>query len=77
MLAEESIDPVLPALIPGTFLVDVFPALKYVPYWFPGAGFKRKAREWRRLALAVKDVPYDASKQEIVSRRSIFFSFVA
>ncbi|KAI6017136.1 cytochrome P450 [Pisolithus marmoratus] len=29
------------------FMVNNIPALAYVPEWFPGAGFKRKAREWR------------------------------
>ena len=50
------------ALVPGTFLVDIFPirmgsspdvstqtetftpTVKYVPEWFPGAGFKKFAR---------------------------------
>ncbi|KAJ7601420.1 cytochrome P450 [Mycena rosella] len=31
------------AAVPGRFLIDVIPALKYVPSWFPGASFKRKA----------------------------------
>ncbi|KAF9645498.1 CyP450 monooxygenase [Thelephora ganbajun] len=32
------------AMVPGTFLVDTLPILKYVPEWFPGAGFKTFAR---------------------------------
>ncbi|KAF9526837.1 cytochrome P450 [Crepidotus variabilis] len=30
--------------IPGKFLADVMPMLKYVPEWMPGAGFQTKAR---------------------------------
>ncbi|KAI0081468.1 cytochrome P450 [Panus rudis PR-1116 ss-1] len=32
---------------PGRFYVDVLPILKYIPSWFPGAGFKRLAAKWR------------------------------
>ncbi|EIM91747.1 cytochrome P450 [Stereum hirsutum FP-91666 SS1] len=46
------------ASTPGAFLVDVFPQLKYLPEWFPGAGFKCKAREWRKTMVQVRDEPY-------------------
>ncbi|KAH6918175.1 O-methylsterigmatocystin oxidoreductase [Coprinopsis sp. MPI-PUGE-AT-0042] len=28
--------------VPGRFLVDMFPILRYIPSWFPGAGWKRR-----------------------------------
>ena len=71
-MAKAGVDPCVPALIPGTFLVDVIPALKYVPEWLPGARFKRMAKEWRCLALAMRDIPYENAKQEIVR---FFFGF--
>jgi len=43
-LAEEAINSLALAVIPGKFLVDLIPILKYVPSWMPGAGFKRKQR---------------------------------
>lgn len=43
--------------VPGAFLVDLVYILKYVPDWFPGAGFKRKAKEWRALMYAMRDIP--------------------
>ncbi|KAJ3774227.1 cytochrome P450 [Lentinula raphanica] len=49
--------------MPGTFLVDVFPILKYVPYWFPGASFKRKAREWNGILSATITPPFLKVKQ--------------
>jgi len=33
---------------PG-WIPDIIPATRYLPEWFPGAGFKRTAREWRAL----------------------------
>lgn len=50
------------AAVPGAFLVDIFPSMKYIPEWFPGAQFKRKAREWRKLSEAMINAPYDMAK---------------
>jgi hypothetical protein len=52
---------------PKDFLVNVFPTLSYVPEWFPGAGWKRKAREWRiQQKNAVRD-SYNWTKTRVVS----------
>ncbi|KAF8650224.1 hypothetical protein AX16_005339, partial [Volvariella volvacea WC 439] len=53
------------AAIPGAFLVDTLPFLKYVPEWMPGAGFKRKAKEWRKAARLMVEVPFDHVKRGI------------
>jgi len=44
---------------PGTYLVDVFPMLKYVPSWFPGAGFKRRAAYERNIMERVLREPFE------------------
>lgn len=44
----------------GTYLVDFLPILKHVPAWFPGAGFKRDALEWRKSVMDLLNNPYDA-----------------
>jgi len=51
---------------PGAFLVDVVPALKYVPVWFPGAGWKRTAERFRRTLTNMTDVPYRFVQEQIV-----------
>ncbi|KAJ7230278.1 cytochrome P450 [Mycena pura] len=56
-LAEEAMHSVSVVSIPGSFLVDIIPALKYVPRWVPGAGFKRKAEHWRKAARNLLEVP--------------------
>ncbi|KAF8068005.1 cytochrome P450 [Lyophyllum atratum] len=63
--AEHGIKPLVAAALPGAFLVDVLPILKYVPSWMPGAGFQRKAKEWRKMALNMINVPYDAAMRNI------------
>jgi hypothetical protein len=42
-----------------------------LPMWFPGAGFKRKAIEWRAKIEEFVDKPYDLVKQRMVSIPSI------
>jgi hypothetical protein len=41
--------------------------VKYVPEWMPGAGFKMKAKEWRKLSQAMINVPYNMVKDKFVS----------
>ncbi|KAF7978447.1 hypothetical protein HWV62_638 [Athelia sp. TMB] len=65
--AEAAFASVSEAMIPGAFLVDVLPILKYVPSWMPGAGFKRKAEGWKKLADAVFDAPFAAMKQAMAA----------
>ncbi|KAF8210796.1 hypothetical protein K438DRAFT_1959016 [Mycena galopus ATCC 62051] len=49
-LGEAAVNALVIAGIPGRFLIDTFPILKYVPEWVPGAGFERTARFWKELA---------------------------
>ncbi|KAG6883975.1 hypothetical protein C0993_002333 [Termitomyces sp. T159_Od127] len=60
--ALKGVRPLFEAAIPGAFLVDVAPFLKKVPGRMPFAGFKRKARQWRKLALEMVNIPYEAAK---------------
>ncbi|KZP26041.1 cytochrome P450 [Athelia psychrophila] len=55
------------ALMPGAFLVNMIPILKHVPSWFPGAGFKRKAKEWKVYADEILEAPFKALKEEIAN----------
>ncbi|KAJ7476689.1 cytochrome P450 [Mycena latifolia] len=66
-LAEHAVQSLAIASVPGTFLVDSIPLLKYVPEWFPGAKFQRKAREWRKLSRSMVDKPFAAAKRNIAS----------
>ncbi|KAJ7486314.1 cytochrome P450 [Mycena galericulata] len=63
-LANKAVHSLVVALV-NRYLVDMFPALKYMPKWFPGAEFKRKADEWRKLARAMVDVPYTETKRQM------------
>ena len=59
---------------PGKWFVDVFPfcgclstflttlirslLVKYVPSWFPGAGFKKTAEQYRKVNMDQTDLPF-------------------
>ena len=65
-IAEEAIKGLAEAGIPGAFLVDLFPILKYVPSWFPGAGFQRKAAHWREATNTMAEKPFRHVQEQLV-----------
>lgn len=65
--AEEALEGFADAAVPGRYLVDTFPIMKYIPSWFPGAGWKRKANHWRHVNQEVCHGPFDMVKEQIVS----------
>ncbi|KAL0066758.1 hypothetical protein AAF712_006149 [Marasmius tenuissimus] len=64
--AERAVEMANHAATPGAFMVDALPILKYVPAWFPGAGFKRKAREWNNLYVEMGTLPFGIAKKQMV-----------
>jgi len=66
-VAETSVTAFAEAAIPGRFLVDTLPLLRYVPSWFPGAGFKKLAKEWKSATVKMVDLPFEYIKTELVS----------
>ncbi|KAJ7046052.1 cytochrome P450 [Mycena alexandri] len=64
-LAYEAVQTLSNAGVPGKYLVDSLPILKYVPSWFPGAGFKRDAEEWSKIARRLANVPLAETKRQM------------
>ncbi|KAJ5808623.1 hypothetical protein N7474_009892 [Penicillium riverlandense] len=58
-IANQALENFSIAATPGAWLVDIIPALKHIPSWFPGAKFKSIAREWKKNLETVADKPYD------------------
>jgi hypothetical protein len=65
-IAEEVLDAGNEAAIPGAFWVDFFPILAYVPSWFPGAGFQKKAAHWRSLNKIMIEKPFHYVQEQLV-----------
>ncbi|THU97609.1 cytochrome P450 [Dendrothele bispora CBS 962.96] len=55
------------ALIPGRFLVNFIPALRHIPEWFPGAGFKKVAKEWGACLNDTVERPYKFVRDQIAA----------
>jgi hypothetical protein len=69
------------SVTPGAFFVDFIPwctslwyvhqklikdiPVKYVPTWFPGAGFRRLAARWRKDLFAVADIAHNFTKDQV------------
>ncbi|KAK7046397.1 cytochrome P450 [Favolaschia claudopus] len=64
-LAYEAVETLSYAGVPGRFIVDSLPFLKYVPSWFPGAKFRRQAKEWRKISTQLGDVPFKETKRRM------------
>ena len=65
-LAEAALKSASDSIVPGAFLVDMIPILKYVPEFVPGAGFQKKARIWRKVQEDSRERPYLASIEAVV-----------
>ncbi|TFK36284.1 cytochrome P450 [Crucibulum laeve] len=63
--AEEALRGLAEAGIPGRFLVDLLPSLKYVPEWMPGASFKRMAKHWKEVNGKMGGKPWDDVKEKM------------
>ncbi|KAG1869504.1 cytochrome P450 [Suillus subluteus] len=76
-LAERAVDQFSQCTAPGAFMVDIMPfcndykilnfALANVPEWFPGAGFKRLAREWSKTREDMVVTPYKFVKDQMAA----------
>lgn len=66
-LVDDAMDQFSKTCIPGAWTVDVIPALKYLPEWFPGTNFKRVARRCQALVHAVADIPYAFVERQLRS----------
>jgi len=58
------VDLVLPNQTP---LVDIFPFLKYIPSWFPGAAFKRNAKVWKKELADMVAHPFNRVKADMAA----------
>jgi len=51
---------------PG-FLVNLVPFLQHIPDWFPGASFKKTAKEWAATLNEMVDLPYNYVKKQVAA----------
>ena len=66
-IAERLILEFSEASVPGRYLVNYFPILKYVPSWFPGAGFQTRFKEIAQMSFKSLYPPFEEAKRDVVS----------
>ena len=64
--ADEVAEIVGPLSMPGGTLLNVFPILRHIPTWFPGAGTQRKIERARALTEKMIEIPMDKLKNDMV-----------
>ena len=73
-IAQRAMETFSLAFLPGKYLVEAFPILRYLPSFMPGAGFKREAAEWYPIVRRMRDVPWEAAMTALVSSNKKYAS---
>ncbi|KAH9929106.1 O-methylsterigmatocystin oxidoreductase [Epithele typhae] len=63
-------------LVPGRFMVQYFPFLRYVPSWFPGGGFQKQFAQWRGDNHKAITMPYEYACVEMHCDKDVQDSMV-
>ncbi|RXW15812.1 hypothetical protein EST38_g10040 [Candolleomyces aberdarensis] len=50
---------------PGRWLVDHHPIIRFIPSWFPGAGWKRQGLAWRDRLRYLAEIPHQWIKEQM------------
>jgi hypothetical protein len=61
-LVDQVMEEFTQAYVPGRWAVDLIPALKYLPEWFPGTGWKQTAKAWNKNMTKCTNVPFEYAK---------------
>ncbi|KAH8099402.1 cytochrome P450 [Cristinia sonorae] len=64
-IGEKSLQALSASTNAGSYLVDMMPILRYVPYWFPGANFQVQAKNWRPWVSAMLHDPFENIKKRM------------
>ncbi|KIJ60079.1 hypothetical protein HYDPIDRAFT_139854 [Hydnomerulius pinastri MD-312] len=70
-LADKSMANFSLVATPGAFLVDHVPVLRHLPEWFPGAGFLRDAKQWRKLVTETATKPHEFVLEQLAKGNTV------
>ncbi|KAK7453206.1 hypothetical protein VKT23_011886 [Stygiomarasmius scandens] len=68
--AEETMDHFSQATTPGAYMVEIIPAMRFIPEWLPGGRFKKIAREWGLHLRGTVEMPFEFAKKEMTAGKS-------
>jgi hypothetical protein len=69
-LAEETMHAIISLTYPSAAIVNVIPFLRFLPTWFPGAGFRRVAQKAKEKVTRLLDFPYQFVQDNLVGLSS-------
>ncbi|KAJ2932609.1 hypothetical protein H1R20_g4496, partial [Candolleomyces eurysporus] len=76
-IAEALVHEMAESAVPGRFLVNNFTPLKYIPSWFPGAGFKKHFKMVAQMSFEVVHRPFEEAKRDIDEGRKSSYPSMA
>ncbi|KAJ2912894.1 hypothetical protein MD484_g7523, partial [Candolleomyces efflorescens] len=68
-IAEDLVFEMAESAVPGRFLVNYFTPLRYVPSWFPGAGFKKHFMKVAQMSFKALYPPFEEAKRDVEDGR--------
>ena len=57
----------LELLMPGSSVLETFPVLAHLPRWLPGAGFLQPYDHAQQSMEAMREIPWAATREAVVS----------
>ncbi|TCD61890.1 hypothetical protein EIP91_007794 [Steccherinum ochraceum] len=57
-LAEGGMASIRQMLVPGAFLAELIPALRYIPAWLPGGSARKFAQTHKKAVIRMRDQPF-------------------
>ncbi|KDR68481.1 hypothetical protein GALMADRAFT_231148 [Galerina marginata CBS 339.88] len=64
-IVEEALKRISEAVLPGANIANVFPALRFIPSWVPGTGFKQFIDPTRVLTHQIQEAPMNSVKARL------------
>ncbi|KAF8625969.1 hypothetical protein AX17_006694 [Amanita inopinata Kibby_2008] len=69
-LAEQAASAVAELTLPGRTMINIFPILRHIPPWFPGASTQKLAAKVKEMATAYKTMPFEFTKNNLAAGTS-------
>ncbi|EJF55960.1 cytochrome P450 [Dichomitus squalens LYAD-421 SS1] len=70
-IAERAMAAFAVTFLPGKYLVELVPILRYLPSCIPGGHFKREAAEWSPIVRKMREVPWNAAMTALREGRGL------
>ena len=67
-IAEKAMETFSQLFLPGKYLVESFPIMRFIPYPLPGTQFKRDAADCYAIVRKMRDTPWEAAMNAMASR---------